>query len=156
MFQAPKVCDQRKPLQCTCYPRPCRHSLILAKVCFGRELTCTPNHVIHMFHRAASMFWLRCLLHFYYRKHATSNFDPRARIGMSPQQQGVRKTTSMISLEKRPRAKPTLPRLRTGPKLSLVKKPRAPNPRLLAFVHILARQAAQEAFATTAHGKPVH
>jgi site-specific DNA recombinase len=43
----------------------------------------------------------------------------------------------MISLEKRPRCKPTQPNHRAGPKLSLVKTPRAQHPRLLALVHIL-------------------
>jgi hypothetical protein len=56
---------------------------------------------------------------------------------MSPKPQGGRETTSMISLEKRPRCKPTQPNHRAGPKLSLVKTPRAQHPRLLALVHIL-------------------
>lgn len=102
------------------------------------------------------MFELRRLLHFYHRKRAKAHFGPRARIGMSPTPQGLRKTTSMISLEKRPNSNPTQPIHCTGPKLSLVKAPRTPHPRLLAFVHILARQAAQDAFATAAQPTLVH
>ena len=109
-----------------------------------------------MFRRAASMFELRRLLHFYHRKHAKARFGPRARIGMSLAQQGIKETTSMISLEKRPKSKSTPPNRRVGPKLSLMKTPRAPHPSLLAFVHILARQAAQEAIAAAAHHTPVH
>lgn len=62
----------------------------------------------------------------------------------------------MISLEKRPKSAPKQPHHYTGPKLSLVKTPRAPHPSLLAFAHILARQAAQEAIAAAAHHTPVH
>lgn len=102
------------------------------------------------------MFELRRLLHFYHRKRAKAHFGPRARIGMSPEPQGGRETTNMISLEKRPKSKPVQPYRCTGPKLSLVKTPRAPHPRLLAFVHILARQAAHDAFCATAQPTLVH
>ena len=96
------------------------------------------------------------LLHFYYRQQTRPTFGPVARIGICPEQQGVRKPTRMISLEKIPQSKPPQPHHTDGSKLTLVKTPRAPHPRLIEVARILARQAAQEAFAQTVHATPIH
>ena len=112
----------------------------------------SPSPIIHMFRRPVSMLKLSGLLHFYYRKHTKppSIYVQNRNV---PCQQGVRKTTSMISLEKVSQSKPNHgPR----PRLTLVKTPRAPHPRLIELARILARRAAQEAFATTSCDTLVH
>ena len=116
----------------------------------------SPSPLIHMFRGPVPMPKMSRLLHFYHHKHAKPDVEPRAKIGMSPVHQGVRKRAHMLSLEKRPKSKPTQPHHKARPRLTLVKTPRSPHPRLIDLARILARQAANEAFVAASLDAPIH